>query len=430
MTSALRTIVTNNRTRGSGGIYSVCSMHSQVLAAAMLHAKAGGYPLLVEATANQVNQYGGYSGMNPAAAHAHIGRIAAESGLDSQSLILGGDHLGPVCWTRLSASEAMQKARSLVEAYVEAGFTKLHLDCSMPCADDPLQLDRATIAGRATELCAAAERVVAEQGGLEAPHYVIGTEVPAPGGASEGSAEMAVTSRDDVRRTVEVHREHFIRRGLTDAWRRVVAVVVQPGVEFDRLTVHEFDPELADDLGQWIVDMPDMVYEAHSTDYQPPSAYRQLVRRHFAILKVGPQLTFAMREALFALCHIEEELIDSENQSKLRRVCEQVMQSEPDRWTAFYGGQAPGERVLRRYSFSDRIRYYWGQPAIAGAVNKLLANLAAIRIPLPLLSQYLPLQYRAVRNGTLRVAPQDLIRFHIQLVLEDYADACACRSTS
>ena len=45
------------------GVTSICSAHPWVLKAAMGQ-KAG--ILLIESTCNQVNQYGGYTGMNPA----------------------------------------------------------------------------------------------------------------------------------------------------------------------------------------------------------------------------------------------------------------------------------------------------------------------------------------------------------------------------
>lgn len=48
-------------------LYSVCSAHPLVLKAAVDQALADQSPLLVEATSNQVNQFGGYTGMRPAA---------------------------------------------------------------------------------------------------------------------------------------------------------------------------------------------------------------------------------------------------------------------------------------------------------------------------------------------------------------------------
>ena len=61
-------------------------------------------------------------------------------------------------------------------------------------------------------------------------------------------------------------------------------------------------------LTELLKDEAGLVYEAHSTDYQRPESYRNLVRDGFAILKVGPALTFAMREVLEALSLIEAEL--------------------------------------------------------------------------------------------------------------------------
>ncbi len=97
--------------------------------------------------------------------------------------------------------------------------------------------------------------------------------------------------------------------GLGDAWERVVAVVAQPGVEFGDDTVVAYDAVAAAGLAATVRDAWPLVFEAHSTDYQRPDALVDLVRDGFAILKVGPWLTFAMREALFALEAIERELL-------------------------------------------------------------------------------------------------------------------------
>ncbi len=87
---------------------------------------------------------------------------------------------------------------------------------------------------------------------------------------------------------------------------------MQPGVEFDNTKVHVFDAVASTELADFIAEDPQLVFEAHSTDFQPQSRYQQLVQQHFAILKVGPQLTFALREALFALCYIEQQLVPVE----------------------------------------------------------------------------------------------------------------------
>jgi D-tagatose-1,6-bisphosphate aldolase subunit GatZ/KbaZ len=61
----LRDIADRNRRREAVGLFSVCSAHPQVLQAAMRQALASESMLCVESTSNQVNQFGGYTGLTP-----------------------------------------------------------------------------------------------------------------------------------------------------------------------------------------------------------------------------------------------------------------------------------------------------------------------------------------------------------------------------
>ena len=418
-------ILRRNRGGEVVGVYSVCSANPLVLEAAMMQALRDRVPLLVEATANQVNQYGGYTGILPCEFPAYVMSIAERAGLPRDRIVLGGDHLGPVCWTDESADAAMDKACELVTSYVEAGFAKIHLDASMACADDSERLDDRVVAARAATLCEAAERAVVSGRRGTGPVYVIGTEVPTPGGATNNLERLEVTSAERAIRTVTVHRKAFEERGLSTAWRRVIGLVVQPGVEFDHSAVHRYEPSRAKPLTEALKEFPRIIYEAHSTDYQPPGAYRELLRDHFAILKVGPQLTFALREALLALSSIESELTGgAEPCSNLAAVCDRVMSADPQAWIRHYPAQGDRTRWYRRYSYSDRIRYYWSHPEVAKAVDRLLENLEALGIPLPLLSQFLPSQYKAVREGGLPPEPRRLVVHRIMEVTSAYSAAC------
>ncbi len=314
------------------GIYAICSAHPWVLAAAMKQALADGTPLLIESTSNQVDQFGGYTGMKPADFVRFVHLIADRVGLPRTRLILGGDHLGPNAWRSLPAEEAMQRAEALIDAYVSAGFSKIHLDTSMSCGDDPVRLSDDVVAARASRLCAIAEAAAEREGIGQKPVYIIGTEVPVPGGAAEELETVEVTSHDAALDTVAVHRNAWRERHLDDAWQRVIALVVQPGVEFDHTKVVDYKPELATRLSSVLNELPGMVFEAHSTDYQTPEALTALVRDGFAILKVGPGVTFALREALYALADIENELIVPDARSHLREVVEKVMLAKPGNW--------------------------------------------------------------------------------------------------
>ena len=277
------------------GVTSICSAHPIVIESGLRHAQRSGQSLvLFEATCNQVNQDGGYTGMTPADFVDFVYAIADRVGFDRARIALGGDHLGPNPWTSLEAAAAMDKAEAMVAAYVAAGFRKIHLDCSMACQGDPDPLPEAEIVRRAVRLCQAAEAAHARAGG-EPPVYVIGTEVPVPGGATESIEGLALTTPQAALATIDAHRQAFVAAGLDAAWQRVIASVVQPGVEFDHHSVIDYDPAAARTLSQAIAQVPGMVFEAHSTDYQTRAARAALVRDHFRILKVGPGLAVALR---------------------------------------------------------------------------------------------------------------------------------------
>ncbi len=335
---ALRELLQQHKAGAGGGIHSVCSSHPLVIEAALREAKRRGRYALIEATSNQVNQFGGYTGMTPVDFRHYVAAIAERAGLPMERVLLGGDHLGPNCWRNEPSAAALERSEQLVADYVAAG----------------------------ARLCRASEKAWRASGGEpasagEPPLYVIGTEVPTPGGAAQELETLAVTTPAAVTVTLEAHRTAFRREDVDAAWERVVALVVQPGVEFDHHKVIDYEPEKARELSLRIEREAGLVYEAHSTDYQTPAALAALVRDHFAILKVGPGVTFALREALWALADIEREM-DAAPAQSLKQVVLGAMQRDPRYWKAYYTHRAT-ETFDLQYSLSDRIRYYWSVPA-------------------------------------------------------------------
>lgn len=422
--SAVQSLIAAHRRGENVGLYSVCCSNEQVLLAAMQVARRYDTVLLIEATSNQVDQFGGYTGMNPAQYRDYVLQLARTQNFPGERLILGGDHLGPNAWQRRPAAEAMAHARELIAAYVAAGFHKIHLDCSMSCADDPTPLPDEIVAARSAELARIAERTAAEAG-LPPPVYVIGTEVPVPGGEASLAGGLSVTRPEAAARTLEIHRLAFQTPDLAPAWERVIAMVVQPGVDFDHSSVHHYDPQAAAELSAFVERQPRIVYEAHSTDYQTEASLHALVRDHYAILKVGPAATYAYREALFALAAIEGELLPPAQRSDLVEVLDRVMRERPAHWRNHYSGDEPQLRLLRGYALSDRCRYYWGEPEVQAAVERLVANLQALPPPAILLSQFMPEQRREIEAGRLAPEPLALIRHRIFGRLAEYARACA-----
>lgn len=422
MSGILRKVLRDRKNSGAArGIYSVCTAHPLAIRAALRQAREDGSPLLLEATSNQVNQFGGYTGMRPKDFRGLVRSLAEEEGFPLQKVILGGDHLGPNPWRGKPAAEAMKLAEAMIAEYAAEGFTKLHLDASMACADDPKALPPEVVAERSARLCAVAESAAPN---AEELLYVIGTEVPTPGGATEEIATLQVTSVEDAEKTYAVHERVFAAGKLEGAWRRVIAMVVQPGVEFNHDAVHDYRHEETAALTAWLDARSPLVFEAHSTDYQRLEAYRYLVNDGFAILKVGPAVTFALREAFFALARIEDELLPEAERSHLPQVLEETMLASPADWKGHYHGSAEEQRLLRVFSYSDRIRYYWTVPEVRRAVEKLVGNLSARRIPETLLSAYLPAQYAAVREGRLTAEPLELVLYAGRASLRPYALAC------
>ena len=293
----------------------------------------------------------------------------------------------------------------------------------MSCAGDLVPLPDATVAERAARLCRIAEDTRAAMPGAVPLVYIIGTEVPVPGGAKEALDGVTPTTPDAARTTYAVHKDTFAAHGLgEDVWARVVALVVQPGVEFDHHGVEDYRPERATALSAVANDFPHAVFEAHSTDYQTPQAFKALVRDHFAILKVGPALTFAYREAVYALNHIAREL--KRNAPDVEAAAEALMLAEPAQWQKYYHGTADEQRLLRHYSLSDRIRYYWSQPQLSEAVQGLRAALGTRPLPFGLAHQYLPDAVEACRARGEALTAENLIRHHIRAALVPYYAAC------
>ena len=411
------------------GIYSACSANEYVLKAALEAGRENNTPVLIEATANQCNQFGGYTGMNPAGFVAFVKRMAKESGLAPDMLILGGDHLGPLTWQNESESSAMRKSDELIAQYVLAGFTKIHLDTSMRLAGDDrnVRLSDEIIANRAARLAKAAElayaRLKAGDPMAPPPLYVIGSEVPIPGGVREhkDSPEcgVEVTTPEQFSETYETFKSVFHAGGLEDAFSRVIGVVIEAGIEFSDDGIVEYDRNKAYALTNRLKQYEGIVFEGHSTDYQTRQKLKQMVEDGIAMLKVGPALTFYFREAVFALADIEKELSPG-FPSDLKAVLDNEMINNPGNWTNYYSGSDKELSFKRKYSLSDRCRYYFPAKNVSNALGRLISNINASRVPLSLLSQFMPTAIARLRESDSKITAENLIKARIKDCIEDY----------
>lgn len=421
----IKEIVLNRLSGEKRGIASYCSANEVVIQTALLRAKRFNRPTLIEATANQVNQDGGYTGLVPAQFYDLVMGLADKLGVDRNLIILGGDHLGPLIWSNQIENDAMPKAEKLVYEYVKAGFTKIHLDTSMRLADDngeELPLD--TVARRGVQLYKRAleayEELKKERPEAMRPVFVIGSEVPIPGGAQAEENHLHVTSPTALEDTYNAYYNWFCKQGFPNAMEDVTAIVVQPGVEFGNDQISYYDREKASALCAAIKKYPGLCLEGHSTDYQGPKQLKEMCEDGIAILKVGPALTFGLRESYFSLCLMEKELVPEEEQSHFIEVLENAMLMNPKDWIKHYHGDERQRSIARKYSFSDRSRYYMNSAMVEAAINKLLDNLREYKIPMSMLHQYMPEAYNRIREGTMSDDPKDLAVYGVKKFMEDY----------
>lgn len=120
------------------GIPSFCSANKLVIETVLEQARRYDDIVVIEATSNQVNQFGGYMGMTSLDFKNYVYKIADNLEIDKSKIILGGDHLGPLPWCNFPAEQAMENAKVLVRDCVKAGYTKIHLDTSMLLGDDDI----------------------------------------------------------------------------------------------------------------------------------------------------------------------------------------------------------------------------------------------------------------------------------------------------
>lgn len=430
MKNPLLQMVSKRRMGIHSGIPSFCCANKIALEAILEQAQRFDETVLIEATSNQVNQFGGYTSMTSMEFKDFVYQIADHIGFSRDKIILGGDHLGPLPWADLPADQAMAHAVELVKQCIAAGYKKLHLDTSMKLGDDPVgeQLPDEVIAQRGAllyEVCELAYQELLKCNPDEMkPVYVIGSEVPVPGGTGQRlgqDQEIQVTRPDAFEQTLYTYKKEFAKRGLNNAWNDIIAIVVQPGVEFGDGGLHQYDRQAAIKLCERLRQYPDIVFEGHSTDYQSPTKLRQMVEDGIAIIKVGPALTYAVREALFSLSMMEKELILENNQrANFMKVLDTAMTKTPTYWEKYYYGTEQAIALSKKYSFSDRCRYYLACPEVEDAIHQLFINLDTVGIPMEMLHQYMPNQYGKVRDGKLQLRAKELVKDAVVMLVENY----------
>ena len=359
------------------GIPSYCTGNKLVIDALISIYKKLGKHLLIECTSNQVNQFGGYTGKKPQDFYNEIIYLAKKRNFELSKLILGGDHLGPLIWKNEPESVAMNYAEDMVRMFVRAGYQKIHLDTSMRLgSDDPaIPLSVEKIAERGLRLYLACKEE-AKKEVRSSIAFIIGSEVPVPGG-EKSCDTMKITTAKEARQTLEIYKYIFKNSGVTDEqWDSdIAALVVQPGVEFTKDTVLPFNEEKTKDLTQYAL-QEGFAFEGHSTDYQMPKALKEMAKGQIKILKVGPELTFVLRATLERLEELEKNYYSSSELSRFSEVLHNEMMQNPKYWSLYYDRS---DAVAFNYSLLDRSRYYLTSEKVAKSIEILRKNIDNIR---------------------------------------------------
>lgn len=411
-----------NKDKNLKGIISVCSSNEIVLEAVLKRIKNTNLPIIIEATANQVNQFGGYSGLTPFQFKELVMKIAEKVSFPKERIILGGDHLGPHVWREEEPETAIEYAKQMIKEYIKAGFIKIHIDTSMPLKNENT-IDYDKIAKRTALLCSVAEKTFEifsfRNPNTIRPVYVIGADVPPPGG--EPYAKQIVTTKEELEKSLNYFKEAFKKEGIEQALNYVIAIVSNFGNSFGEDEINDFYQEKVKPLKK-ILKKYNIVFEGHSTDYQTKENLKRMVKCGIYILKVGPALTFALREALIALSHIEEELYKDEIQklTSFKETLLNEMLKNKTYWIKYFDTNDKLIKVKLLYSYLDRWRYYFENKNVKNAIYSLIRNLENIEIPSWLISQYFPYQYQKIRRGELKKDIMEIIFDKIGMIIDDY----------
>lgn len=392
----------------------------------LVNARKRGEYALIEATSNQVNQFGGYVGLTPEQFVERAVNIAEKTSFDLRYLALGGDHIGPLPWKELPARDAMARAENLMEACVKAGYAKIHIDTSMSLGGDPDPLPEEVKVVRSVRLYHTAiqayEEMRSSYPDWPKPMFVIGTDVPFAGGQmAADKTRIEITPPENLRHTLDLYQREFAKAGCKEAFQDIIGMVVELGLEFDEYEGYRSEPVTA--LNPALDQFPELVLEAHSTDFQKAETLTSMKQDGVGILKVGPELSYAHREALFSLSAIETELIPAEARGNYLAVLEKAMVENPIHWETWYKGDEKTLHHLRMHSKLDRGRYYMTVPAVQEAERKLLQNLKSVSIPVELIEKYFPGTWEQVPHQETGSLPEKLIQAEINRVVQKYMEA-------
>ena len=340
---------------------SFCSSNFDVLKSIMIFAKYQNFPVLIESTSNQVNQYGGYSGLKPFQFEKKIRRLAKFIKLNNKSLMIGGDHLGPLPWKDLDEATAMKNSKKLVKDCLKAKYEKIHIDTAIICRGEK-KIDRHTVIQRCDEILS-----VFSKKDFDNVFLVIGTEVPFAGGGH--AIKSSPTTFESIKEEIDLYSTILKKK-------KKFALVIEPGIGFGNFSVIQAKLK---NFGKRLIfsKKNNFVYEAHSSDYQKISSLKKLVKNNFKFLKIGPELTYFYAKSIFKMEEFEKKIYKN-NFSNIKNIILKEMKNNNSYWIDYYKAKKKKLDNLKFNSYLDRLRYYWSSKNILNSKKKLFININKI----------------------------------------------------
>ena len=391
---------------------SFCTSNFDVLKVLMIFSKYHQLPTLIESTSNQVNQFGGYTGLKPLQFKQKVDKLCKSVKLPSKLLIIGGDHLGPLPWKNVNKKSAMKNAKILVKKCLNAKYKKIHIDTAIVCRDEK-NIDRNIIVNRCEEILKSLTK-----NDLKNVFIVVGTEVPFAGGGDH--LKPVITKLESIKKEYLLYSKIFKQKKILK--KKPFALVIDPGIGFNNLaitTTNLFGFRKKNSFSK----KNNFYFEAHSSDYQSRTDLKRLVENNFKFLKVGPELTYIYSKSIFKMQSIEK-LIYTKKLSDIDSVLLSEMNINKKYWKSYYKGPKKKIDFLLFNSYLDRSRYYWNKKKVINSKKILFKNINKLNENLFLRSFNLTKRKLKIKK-LLKLSNTDFITYlFLEKVFAKYYSAC------
>ena len=339
---------------------SFCTGNESVINSAILFCKIYKLPLIIESTASQVNQYGGYTNKTPRKFSQMIQKMCKKNNYPFSKIILGADHLGPYPWKNYKNKVALKNSKYLLANVLKNNYKKIHIDTSYQLLEDKL-FDKNLFFSRSIDLI---KKIIKQKKFF---FISVGTEVPPPG---EEYKKNYKTSLDEFK----LESKSYLKFFKSQNFNYTFAMVIEPGMGFNNTKIKTPKIKYLDKFKLYSKQNK-FFFEAHSCDYQNIKVLKQLVKKNFKFLKVGPELTYNFSKVIFNMEMIEKKHFNKVSNIKKKIIT--IMRKNNRYWHEHYPSNISNKELISHKL--DRIRYYWNYKNVIKSLKILKQNINTLK---------------------------------------------------